>query len=125
MVNFISERHRGQKVHDKSSERSNERENISTDGESRFISSNIFRHIPRSELTVQLKLTRKIHGKWSQRGTASKPKKPRASQKASQRASQKALAPGTNIIKVSPTTSTIKQPGKLVVTVSNSYTAKV
>ena len=89
----------------------NEREKISTDGESRFSHSNIFRPIPRSERTVQLKLTRKIHGK--------------RKSKRNREVLSKALAPGSNIIKVSPTTSTIKQPRKLVVTVGNSYTAKV
>ena len=34
------------------------------------------------------------------------------------------LAPGSNILKVSPTTSTIKEPGKPTVTVRNSYIAK-
>ena len=34
------------------------------------------------------------------------------------------LAPGSHILKVSPTTSTIKEPGKLVVTVRNSDIAK-
>ena len=34
------------------------------------------------------------------------------------------LAPGSNILKVSPTTSTIKEPGKAVVTVRNSDIAK-
>ena len=34
------------------------------------------------------------------------------------------LAPGSNILKVSPTTSTIKQPGKPMVTVRNSDIAR-
>ena len=34
------------------------------------------------------------------------------------------LAPGSHILKVSPTTSTIKEPGKQVVTVRNSDIAK-
>ena len=34
------------------------------------------------------------------------------------------LAPGSHILKVSPTTSTIKEPGKPIVTVRNSDVAK-
>ena len=79
------------------------RERASTDGESRFLWTKAIQPIPLKEQAVELNLARKIHR---------------------QRRSKKNLeelyevnAPGLRILKVSPKTSTIKEPGKPVVTV--------
>ena len=87
-----------------------EREKASTDGESRFFRSKAIRPLPLKERAVQLNLARKIHGK-------------RRSKK-NLEGLYEVLSPGSHILKVSPTTSTIKEPGKPVVTVRNSDIAK-
>ena len=74
----------------------NERERATTDGESRFLRNKAIRPIPLKERAVELNLARKIHGK-------------RRSKKNLERLYE-VLAPGSQILKVSPTTSTIKEP---------------
>ena len=59
---------------------------------------------------MPIKLARKVHGKLRS--------------KKNQEGQYKVLAPWSNILKVSPTTSTIKEPGKPIVTVRNSDTAE-
>ena len=86
------------------------RERPRTDGESRFLRTKAIRPIPLKERAVELKLARKIHGK-------------RRSKK-NLEGFNEVLAPGSHILKVSPTTYTIKEPGKTVVTVRNSDIAK-
>ena len=86
------------------------RERASMDGESRFLHTKATRPIPLKERAVELNLTRKIHGK-------------RRSKK-NLKGLYEVLAPGSHILKVSPTTSTFKEPGKPVVTVTNSDIAK-
>ena len=66
-------------------------------------SSGGYMPIPLTEVAVQLKLTRRIHSK-------------RRSKKTSDDLYE-FLAPGSNILKVRPTTSTIKEPGEPTVTV--------
>ena len=87
-----------------------ERERASTDGESRFLRTKAIRPIPLKERAVELNLARKIHGK--------------KRSKMNLEGLYEVLAPGSHILKVSPTTSTIKEPGKSVVTVRNSDIAK-
>ena len=86
------------------------RERASTDGESRFLRTKAIRPIPLKERAMELNLARKIHGK-------------RRSKK-NLEGLYEVFASGSHILKVSPTTSTIKEPGKPVVTVKNSDTAK-
>ena len=86
------------------------RERASTDGESRFLRTKANRPIPLKERSVELNLARKIYGK-------------RRSKKDLE-GSYEVLAPGLHILKVSPTKSTIKEPGKPVVIVRNSDIAK-
>ena len=86
------------------------REGASNNGESRFLRTKATRPFPPKERTVELNLARKIHGK-------------RRSKK-NLEGLYEVLAPGSHILKVSPTTSTIKEPGKPVVTVTNSDIAK-
>ena len=88
-----------------------ERERASTDGESQFLRTKPIRPLPLKERAVELNLARKIHGK-------------RRSKK-NLEGLYEVLAPGLFILKVSPTTSTIKEPGKPVVTVRNSDIAKL
>ena len=88
----------------------NAREEASTDGESRFIRTRTCRPISVTERTVQLKLDRNVHGK-------------RRSKK-NLEGFYEVLTPGSNKVKVSPTTSTPKEPGKQIVTVCNSDIAK-
>ena len=85
-------------------------EQANTDSESRFIRTNTCRLIPLTERAVQLKLARKLHGK-----TRSEKKLESLCE---------VFAPESNILKVSPATSTIKEPGKPMVTVRNSDIAK-
>ena len=87
-----------------------ERERASTDGESRFLRTKAIRPIPLEERAVELNLARKIHGK--------------KRSKKNLEGLYEILAPGSHILKVSPTTSTIKEPGKPIVTVRNSDIAK-
>ena len=86
------------------------RERASTDGEPRFLKTKAIRPIPLKERAVELNLARKVHGK-------------RRSKK-NMEGLYEVLAPGSHILKVSPTTSTIKETGKPVVTVRNSDIAK-
>ena len=86
------------------------RESASADGESRFLRTKANRPIPLRERSVKLNFARKIHGK-------------RRSKK-NLEGLYEILAPGLHILKVSPTTSTIKEPGKPVVTSRNSDIAK-
>ena len=86
------------------------RERASTDGEPRFLKTKAIRPIPLKERAVELNLARKVHGK-------------RRSKKDLE-GLYEVLAPGSQILKVSPTTFTIKEPGKPVVTVRNSDNAK-
>ena len=89
-----------------------DRERASKDGESRFLKTktNAFRPISLKERAVELNLARKIHGK-------------RRSKK-NLEGLYEVLGPRSHILKVSPTTSTIKEPGKPIVTVRNSDIAK-
>ena len=86
------------------------REQASTDGEPRFLKTKAIRPIPLKERAAELNLARKVHGK-------------RRSKK-NLEGLYEVLAPGWQILKVSPTTSTIKEPGKQVVTVRNINIAK-
>ena len=86
------------------------RERASTDGESRFLRTKATRPIPLKERAVELNLAQKIHGK-------------RRSKK-NVEGLYEVLAPGSHILKVNPTTSTIKEPGKPVVTVRKCDIAK-
>ena len=74
------------------------RERTRTDGESRFIRTKAIRPIALKKRAVELKLARKILGK-------------RLSTK-NLEGLYEVLAPGSHILKVSPTTSTVKEPGK-------------
>ena len=87
------------------------RERSSTDGESRFLRAKATRSIPLIERAVELNLARKIH--WKRRS------------KKTLEGLYEVLAPGSGTLKVSPTTSTIKEPGKPVVTIGNSDIAKL
>ena len=80
------------------------RERASTDGEPQFLKTKA------KERAIELNLARKVHGK-------------RRSKK-NLEGLYEVLAPRSQIPKVSPTTSTIKEPGKPVVTVRNSDIAK-
>ena len=86
------------------------REQASTDGEPRFLKTKAIRPIPLKERAAELNLARNVHGK-------------RRSKK-NLEGLYEVLVPGSHILKVSPTTSTIKVPGKQVVTVRNSDIAK-
>ena len=86
-----------------------EREKESTDGESHFLRSGACRPIPLKEQTVQLNFARKIYDKYRLKNLEGL---------------CEVLAPGSNILKVSPTTSTIKEPAKPIFTVRNSDIAK-
>ena len=86
------------------------RKRASTDGESRFLKTKAFRPIPLKERVVELNLARKIHGK--------------KRSKKNLEGLYEVLAPGSHILKVSPATSSIKEPGKPIVTVRNSDIAK-
>ena len=79
------------------------RERASTDGQSRFLKTKAIRPIPLKERAVELNLAQKVHGK-------------RRSKKNLQ-GLYEVVAPGSHILKVSPTTSTIKEPRKPIVTV--------
>ena len=94
----------------RASQEAKNRERASTDGESRFLHTKATRPIPLKERAVELNLARKIHGK-------------RRSKKNIE-VLYEVLAPGSHILKVSPT-STIKEPGKPMVTVRNSDIAKL
>ena len=94
----------------RASNEAKDRERASTDGESRFLKTKAIRSIPLKERAVELNLARKVHGK-------------RRSKK-NLEGLYEVLAPGSHILKVSPTTSTIKEPGKPIVTVRNSDIAK-
>ena len=87
-----------------------ERERASTDGGSRFLRTKAIRSIPFKERAEELNLARKFHGKRRSRKNLE--------------GFYEVLAPGSLILKVSPTTSMIKDPGKPMVTVRNSEIAK-
>ena len=89
----------------------NEREQASTDGESHSIYSGAWRPIPITERAMQLKLAHKIHRK--------------RRSKRNLEGLYEVLAPVSNILKVSPTTFTIKEPWKAIVTIRNSDIAKL
>ena len=80
------------------------------DGESRVLRTKATRPIPLKERAVELNLARKVHGK-------------RRSKK-NLAGLYEVLAPESHILKVSPATTTIKEPGKPVVTVRKSDIAK-
>ena len=81
------------------------------DGEDRFIKPDVvYRAIPCSERSVQVKLAHKIHE--NQR------------QKKNLDGLYEVLAPGSTVCKISPTTSVIKEPYKPEVRVRNSDIAK-
>ena len=94
----------------RASNEAKERERASTDEESRFLKTKAIRPIPLKERAVELNLARKVHGK-------------RRSKK-NLEGLYEVLTPGSHILKVSPTTSTIKEPGKPIITVGNSDIAK-
>ena len=82
-----------------------------TTGKNRFIKPDVvYRAIPCSERSVQVKLTLKIHE--NQR------------QKKNLDGLYEVLAPGSTVCKISPTTSVIKEPYKPEVRVRNSDIAK-
>ena len=85
------------------------RERASTDVESRFLRTKANRPIPLKERSVELNLARKFHGKRRSENLEG---------------FFEVLSPGSHILKVSPTTSTIKEPGKPVVTLRKSDIAK-
>ena len=85
-------------------------ERASNDCEFRFLRTRANRPIPLKERTVKLNLARKIHGK--------------KRLKKNLEGLYEVLATESHILKVSPTTSTIKEPGKPVVTVRISDIAK-
>ena len=82
----------------------------SRDGESSLFHSGVCRPIPLTERAVQLKLALKIYGK-------------RHSKKFLKGLNE-VLALGPNVLKVSPTKLSIKEPGKTLVTVGNSDIGK-
>ena len=86
------------------------RERTSTDGESRFLGTKATRPIPLKERAVDLKLARKILGKWRCKKIL--------------QGLYKVLASGSHFLEVGPTKLTFKEPGKPVVTVRNSDIAK-
>ena len=88
----------------------NERERQSSDMESRCLRSRPCRPIHLTERAVQVKLVRKNH-------------RTRHSKK-NLEGLYEFLAPVSKIIKVSSTTSTINEPGKTILTVTNSEIAK-
>ena len=85
-------------------------ERESTDVESRFRQTRACQPLPLKERAVEVKLAKKIHSK--------------RHSKEKLEGIYEVLAPGSNILKVNPTTSTIKEPGKPIVTVRNSDVAK-
>ena len=87
----------------RASNEAKDRERASTDGESRFLKTKAIISIPLKERAVELNLARKVHGK--------------RRSKENLEGLYEVLAPGSHILKVSPTTSTIKEPGKPIVTV--------
>ena len=94
----------------RASKDANDQERKSTDGESRFIRTSLCRHIPFLERLLQVKIARKVHGKRRSKNNFE--------------GLYEVLAPGSHILKVSPTTSTIKELGKAIVTVRNFDNAK-
>ena len=106
----ILQRYRGGNRKTRALREASQRKQAITDDESRFIRTNTCRPILVTERAVQLKLAHKVHGK-------------RRSKK-NLKCLNRVLAPGSTILKVSPTTSTIKESGKPTVTVRNSDIAK-
>ena len=94
----------------RASRKAKNRGRTSTNGKSRFLRTNAIRPIPLKERAVELKLARKTHGK-------------RRSKKNLEELYE-VLAPGSHILKVSPTTSTITEPEKPEVIVRNSDIAE-
>ena len=94
----------------RASDEAKDRERASTYGESRFLKTKAIRPIPLKERAVEFNLARKMYVK-------------RRSKK-NLEGLYEVLAPGSHILKVSPTTFTIKEPGKPIVTVRNSDIAK-
>ena len=91
-------------------QKAHNRERESTDGESRFLQTRACRPFPLKERAVEVKLASKLHGK-------------RLSKK-NLEGLYEVFAPGSNNLKASPTTSTIKETGKPIVTVQNNDIAK-
>ena len=89
----------------------NQRENQSTEGESKIPS---LWKLP----TNSHHRAKQFRSNWLGRHTA------RDAPKKNFERLYQVLAPGPTIIKLSPTTSTIKEPGKSIVTVNNSDIAK-
>ena len=87
----------------RASQEAKNRERASTDGESRFLHTKATPPIPLKKRAVELNLARKNHDK-------------RRSKK-NLEGLYEVLAPGSHILKFSPTTSTFKEPGKPVVIV--------
>ena len=85
------------------------RERANTDGESRFLRTNATRPIPLKEPAVELNIAQKIHVKRRSKNNLE--------------GLYEVFLPGSHILKVNPTTSTIKEPEKPVVTVRNSEIA--
>ena len=94
----------------RASQKASNKERESTNGESRFLRTTVCRQLSHKQRTVKLKLARKIHGEWRS--------------KKNSEGLYEVLAPGSQILKVSPTTSTIKEPRKPIVTMRNSDIAK-
>ena len=99
-----------EKVRSRAMQEAKSRERASNNGESRFLRTKAARPIPLKERAVELNLAQKIHGK-------------RRSKK-NLEGLYEILAPGSHFLKVSPTSSTIKEPGKPVVTVRKNDIAK-
>ena len=105
MVKRVQKRNRNGKGDYRATKDANNRKRQTTDGESRFLRSGMYRPIPINDRAVEVKLACKNHGK--------------------QEGLYEVLAPGSNILKVSPTPSTIKQPSKIVLTATKSQIAKI
>ena len=89
----------------KATKNANDWEKNNTDGEPQILRTSLCGPILQSERAVQMKRALKVHGKC-------RSKKDFGSM-------YKMLPPGLHILKVSPTTSSIKEPGKAIVTVRN------
>ena len=94
----------------RASQEAKNRDRASADGESRFLHTKTTRPISLKERGVELNLARKIQGK-------------RRSKK-NLEGFYEVLVPGSHNLKFSPTTSTLKEPGKPVVTVRNRDISK-
>ena len=110
MRDWVPDWHRSRKRDDSVTKGACDREKKRTGGEPRFFLSSLCRPIPLSELAMQIKLAQKVY---CERRSKENPE-----------GRYEVIAPGSSILKVSPSTSTIKEPGKAIMTVSKSDFAK-